>query len=465
MNSSGLSLTSLRQMKVHFIGIGGAGMSGIAKIMLSQGITVSGSDVKDSTVTENLRTMGAQIFIGHHGKNIEGVDLLVLSTAISADNPERIAAEVAGLPMIARAQALALLMEGKRSVAVAGTHGKTTTTSMLTVALQNAGLDPSFAIGGMINASGVNAYAGSGDIFVAEADESDGSFLAYKPLGAIITNIELDHVDHFATLESIYELFLEFVHSIQSGGFLVLCADNLGVQELLRRITRTDITIATYGEGECDWQISRVGLTADRGAARILHNGKVLGELELMVPGRHNLFNATAALAVSTFLEVPARSAMDGLASFSGSRRRFELKGEVNGIRVIDDYGHHPTEIRVTLETARRFAEAGRVIVIFQPHRYSRTLAFAEEFAKALELADEVYLLEVYAASEESIPGVSSLLIASKMDPAKVHFEPSMVAVVENIAATAKGGDVVMTMGAGDVNALAPVILKSLSDS
>ena len=184
-----------------------------------------------------------------------------------------------------------------------------------------------------------------------------------------------------------------------------------------------------------------------------------------MVPGRHNLFNATAALAVSTFLEVPARSAMDGLASFSGSRRRFELKGEVNGIRVIDDYGHHPTEIRVTLETARRYAEAGRVIVIFQPHRYSRTLAFAEEFAKALELADEVYLLEVYAASEESIPGVSSLLIASKMDPAKVHFEPSMVAVVENIAATAKGGDVVMTMGAGDVNALAPVILKSLSDS
>ena len=460
------SLEELRGKRVHFIGIGGAGMSGIAKIMLSQGIEVSGSDVKDSTVTENLRTMGATIFIGHEAENVAGVDLLVLSTAIAANNPERAAALDRGIPMMARAQALALLMNGKRSVAVAGTHGKTTTTSMLTVALQSAGLDPSFAIGGMINASGVNAYFGSGDIFVAEADESDGSFLAYKPLGAIITNIELDHVDHFADLESIYGLFEEFIGSIATNGFLIACGDDLGVRELLTRIKalgRDDLAITTYGEGENDWQISRVALQAGSSVARVLHNGKVIGDLEIQVPGHHNLLNALAALAASDALDIPARSILDGLATFTGSRRRFELKGEVGGVRVVDDYGHHPTEIRVTLETARRYVGVGRLIVIFQPHRYSRTQAFAAEFAQALDLADEVYLLEVYAASEEPIPGVSSLLISSQMQSSKVHYEPSMVAVVEAVTAGAKENDLIMTMGAGDVSSLAPVIMKSLA--
>jgi UDP-N-acetylmuramate--alanine ligase len=460
------TIDQLRGKRVHFIGIGGAGMSGIAKIMLSQGIEVSGSDVKDSTVTENLRTMGATIVIGHNAENVAGVDLLVLSTAIPANNPERAAALDLGIPTMARAQALALLMNGRRSVAVAGTHGKTTTTSMLTVALQSAGLDPSFAIGGMINASGVNAYFGSGDIFVAEADESDGSFLAYKPLGAIITNIELDHVDHFADLESIYGLFEEFIGSIAPNGFLVACGDDPGVRELLKRIKaqgRDDLTITTYGEGENDWQIARIALEAQSSVARILHNGKVIGELELQVPGHHNLLNALAALAASDALDNPARSILDGLATFTGSRRRFELKGEVGGVRVVDDYGHHPTEIRVTLETARRYAGTGRLIVIFQPHRYSRTQAFATEFAQALDLADEVYLLEVYAASEEPIPGVSSLLISSQMQSSKVHYEPSMVAVVEAVTASAKENDLIMTMGAGDVSSLAPVILKSLA--
>jgi UDP-N-acetylmuramate--alanine ligase len=460
------TLDQLRGKRVHFIGIGGAGMSGIAKIMLSQGIEVSGSDVKESTVTENLRTMGATIVIGHKAENVADVDLLVLSTAIAANNPELAAALDLGIPMMARAQALALLMNGKRSVAVAGTHGKTTTTSMLTVALQSAGLDPSFAIGGMINASGVNAYFGSGNIFVAEADESDGSFLAYKPLGAIITNIELDHVDHFADLESIYGLFEEFIRSIAPNGFLIACGDDLGVRELLKRIKaqgRDDLTITTYGEGENDWQIARIALEAQSSVTRVLHNGKVIGELELQVPGHHNLLNALAALAASDVLDIPARLILDGLATFTGSRRRFELKGEVGGVRVVDDYGHHPTEIRVTLETARRYAGTGRLIVIFQPHRYSRTQAFAAEFAQALDLADEVYLLEVYAASEEPIPGVSSLLISSQMQSSKVHYEPSMVAVVEAVTASAKENDLIMTMGAGDVSSLAPVILKSLA--
>jgi len=460
------TLDQLRGKRVHFIGIGGAGMSGIAKIMLSQGIEVSGSDLKESTVTENLRTMGAKIFIGHKAENVEGVDLLVLSTAIAADNPERAAALGQEIPTMTRAEALALLMNGKRSVAVAGTHGKTTTTSMLTVALQSAGLDPSFAIGGMINASGVNAYFGSGEIFVAEADESDGSFLAYKPLGAVITNIELDHVDHFADLESIYALFEEFIGSIAFNGFLIACGDDPGVRELLERIKsmgRSDLTITTYGEGEHDWQITRIALDAGSSAARVLHNGKVIGELELQVPGHHNLLNALAALAASDALNIPARSILDGLATFTGSRRRFELKGEVGGVRVVDDYGHHPTEIRVTLETARRYVGAGRLIVIFQPHRYSRTQAFASEFAKALDLADEIYLLEVYAASEDPIPGVSSLLISSQMSSEKVHYEPSMVAVVEAVTEGAKENDLIMTMGAGDVSSLAPVIVKSLA--
>ena len=452
----------LQSKKIHFIGIGGAGMSGIARIMLAQGLSISGSDVKESTVTQNLATLGATIKIGHGAENVEGVDLIVLSTAIAQDNPEIVAAEKLGIPRISRAQALAILMAGKRSVAVAGTHGKTTTTSMLTVALQSAGLNPSFAIGGMINASGTNAYSGSGDIFVAEADESDGSFLAYKPLGAIITNIELDHVDHFSDLESIYALFEEFVDSIQAGGFLIACGDDPGVQELLRRVIRTDLTISTYGVGNHDWQISREFLAPNSSVARLTHTGKVVEDLELHVPGAHNVLNAAAALAAGSALGISSASMLDGLATFTGSRRRFELKAEVDGIRIIDDYGHHPTEIRVTLETARRYVGDGKIYVIFQPHRYSRTQAFAREFAEALDLADEIYLLEVYAASEQPIPGVSSLLIASQMNPAKVHFEPSMIEVVEAVAQKAAKGDVVMTLGAGDVSSLAPVIVKSL---
>jgi len=459
-----LTFESLIGKQVHFIGIGGAGMSGIARIMIARGIQVSGSDVKASTVTENLQTLGATIFIGHSAENISAANLIVLSTAISEKNPERVAAVQAGIPTIARAQALALLMNGMRSVAIAGTHGKTTTTSMLTVALQSAGADPSFAIGGMINASGINAYSGSGDIFVAEADESDGSFLHYKPLGAIITNIELDHVDHFADLDSIYSIFHDFVSSIQSGGFLILCGDDPGVQALRTKLVRTDISIITYGEGDADWQLSRVNLSEGSSIGRITHNGKVLGELELKVPGHHNLLNATAALAAAHQLGLPVASILDGLKNFTGSRRRFELKGDVEKIRVIDDYGHHPTEIRVTLETARRYAGTGRVIVIFQPHRYSRTKAFYQEFAQALNLADHIYLLEIYAASEEPLSGVSSLLIAQQMEPSKVTYEPSMVEVVERVTSEAKPGDVIMTLGAGDVSSLAPVIVRSLED-
>ena len=433
--------------------------------MLAQGVKVSGSDAKESAITQQLQTLGAQIFIGHAAANQNDADVVVVSSAISETNPELIAAGERGATIMPRAQALALVMAGKRSVAVAGTHGKTTTTSMLTVALQRAGLDPSFAIGGMINTAGTNAHLGSGDAFVAEADESDGSFLVYKPLGAIITNLELDHVDHFASLDILVDAFKDFVGTIQTTGFLVACGDDDNVKQLLVDVDRTDIEVITYGEAaENDYQISRINLGEASSQARITRKGKVLGELELSIPGMHNVLNATAALAASIALGAPVQELLTGLSEFSGARRRFELKGTVNKIRIIDDYGHHPTEVRVTLETARRYAGTGEVFVIFQPHRYTRTQMFSKEFGEALSLADHVYLLEVYPASEEPIPGVTSNLIAREQSAEKFHYQPSMIEVIDEIAAKVQPGDVVLTLGAGDVNSLGPVLLSSLQE-
>ena len=460
-----MTLTSLIGKKVHFIGIGGSGMSGIARIMLAEGVLVTGSDAKGSAAIDSLAGLGAQVFIGQEANHVVGAHLVVASGAISESNPELAAARDLGIPVIFRAQALAMLMAGKESVAVAGTHGKTTTTSMLTVALQVAGKDPSFAIGGMINSSGVNAHRGSGSIFVAEADESDGSFTVYHPLGAIITNIELDHVDHFATLAEIDEIFHDFVATIAPGGFLVACIDDPGVARLLAAITRSDITIYTYGEGEADFQISRIALLPDKSFARVSKNGTLLPELQLVVPGKHNVLNATAALAAGIALGVSAEDMQDGLQRFTGSRRRFEHKGKVNDIEVIDDYGHHPTEIEVVLQTARRYVGAGRVIVIFQPHRYSRTQAFATQFATALGLADHTYILEIYAASEAPIPGVSSLLISREMPHSQVSYEPSMVETVNRVVSHAKPGDLIITLGAGDVSSLAPLIVDALTEA
>jgi UDP-N-acetylmuramate--alanine ligase len=458
-----MKLSELAGKQIHFIGLGGAGMSGIARIMLARGISISGSDAKDSTVLSGLKTLGAQVFIGHQASNLGAADVLVVSSAIDQSNPEVAAAKTKGLTILSRAQALALLMSESKSVAVAGTHGKTTTTSMLTVALQQAGLDPSFAIGGMINRGGTNAHLGSGEIFVAEADESDGSFLAYKPFGAVITNIELDHVDHFPDIEAVNLVFLEFVSSIQPGGFLVAGIDSPGVVNLLARITRTDIEIITYGES-ADYAISHVSLQPTQTHARITKLGKVLGELSLTIPGSHNIENATAALAAALKLGAPAADLLVGLAHFSGAKRRFENRGIAHGITVIDDYGHHPTEVKVTLETAKRFAGTGKVIAIFQPHRYSRTAMFVSEFAEVLAIADQVFLLEVYAASEPAIPGVSSILIANQMSASQVTFEPSMIEVVNAAVAAAQPGDLIITLGAGDVNLLVPLILQTLED-
>ena len=387
----------------------------------------------------------------------------MVSSAIDQSNPEIIAANAKALVILTRAQALALLMSESKSVAVAGTHGKTTTTSMLTVALQQAGLDPSFAIGGMINRGGTNAHWGSGEIFIAEADESDGSFLAYKPFGAIVTNIELDHVDNFPDIESVNKIFVDFVNSIQPGGFLVAGIDSPGVAHLLSQIERRDIEIITYGES-ADYSISHVSLQPTESHARITKLGKVLGEISLTIPGNHNVENATAALATAIKLGAPVADLLVGLNKFSGAKRRFENRGTVSGVTVIDDYGHHPTEVKVTLETAKRFAGSGRVIAIFQPHRYSRTAMFVDQFAEVLELADHTYLLEIYAASEAAMPGVSSILIANAMKSESVTFEPSMIDVVSYAVSEAKPGDLIITLGAGDVNLLVPLILQTLEE-
>ncbi|CAB4531037.1 unannotated protein [freshwater metagenome] len=458
-----LSLPELRTKTVHFIGIGGAGMSGIARIMLSQGITVSGSDAKDSPVLAGLASLGAKTFVGHAAMNLGSSEVLVVSSAIDIGNPELIAAQAKKLIILGRAEALALLMSESTSIAIAGTHGKTTTTSMLTVALQSAGMDPSFAIGGMINSAGTNAHSGTGKVFVAEADESDGSFVAYQPVGAIVTNIEWDHVDHFPDYDSVLQAFQEFVNSIQPAGFLVACTDSPGVQQLLASIARTDIRIITYG-AQGEYSFAQLSLGAQESKARITRNGRVLGELALPVPGEHNVMNALATIAAGVEVGAPVASLFEGLSNFSGARRRFELKGMAHGIRVIDDYGHHPTEVMVTLTAARRYAGTGKVIAIFQPHRYSRTQAFTQEFAQTLSLADKVFLLEVYPAGEASIPGVSALNIAQLMDSHVAVFQPSMIEVVEQILELAKPGDVIFTLGAGDVNSLAPVILTSLAE-
>lgn len=451
-----MKLKDLVGKQVHFIGIGGSGMSGLARIAISHGIKVSGSDSSDSSVLTALKAVGAEIFIGHKSENIKGADLIVYSNAIKDNNPEREAGLKSGIPEITRAVALALLMSESISIAVAGTHGKTTTSSMATVALQSAGADPSFAIGGILKSSGSNAHRGSGKYFVAEADESDGSFVAYHPYAAIVTNVEWDHVDHFKNEAQVFDVFKDFVQTIT--GFLIYCADDEGARKIA---STAKIKTIGYGKSEsAALRVDQIQLNASGSTARVLWNGAKIGMLELSVPGEHNVLNAAAVLAVGLELGLPAASLLDGLVKFHGAGRRFELKGSAGGVRIIDDYGHHPTEIRVTLEAARRYAGGGKLLVIFQPHRYSRTKVFTKEFADSLSLADSVWMLEVYAASEQPITGVTSANIVKLMKNAK--FEPNFLTVTEEIAKAANPGDVIITLGAGDVSSLGTLILEEL---
>lgn len=453
------SLSDLSGKRVHLVGVGGAGMSGLARIMASDGVTITGSDVKESSVLAALRAVGADIAVGHRAENAVGADFLIYSSAISPENPERVKAMELNIPELSRAEALAILMSGSKSIAIAGTHGKTTTTSMLTVAMQSCGEDPSFAIGGTLTTAGSNAHRGTGNFFIAEADESDGSFIEYRPFGAIITNIEHDHVDYFATPQSVVDAFSAFIDTIAPEGFLVYCADDVGARSLGSATKRCN----TYSYGvdvHADLHIDNIELHPGGSIARALWRGKTIGNIEIQVPGHHNLLNASAALAAGLAVDLPASELLTGLATFRGTGRRFELKGQIQGIRVIDDYGHHPTEITATLIAARHYATDGRVLVVFQPHRYSRTRAFTTQFAHALDLADKAWVLEVYGASEQPIPGVTGMSITKLMKHGT--FEPNFLATIEAIANDAKPGDVILTLGAGDVSSLAPLIVEAL---
>lgn len=465
---SDLLLQDLGQ--VHFIGLGGAGMSAVARVMLARGVRVSGSDARDSAGLRALEALGAAVHVGHDAANVAGAGTVVVSTAIRADNPELAAAEAAGLRVLHRSEALAAAMEGHEVVAVAGTHGKTTTTAMITVLLREAGRDPSFAIGGDVAALGVNAAAGSGGVFVAEADESDGSFLNYSPRISVITNVEADHLDHYGTAEAVFASFDRFVDLLPADGVLVACADDPGVRDLLARTERplegtARPLVRTYGYAPgADVRISDTAAEG-RESTSVLHfrhgNRDHEQRLALQVPGRHNVLNAAAAFTVALALGVEPETAARGLETFSGAARRFEPKGEARGVRVFDDYAHHPTEVAAALQAARAVAGSSSVHVLFQPHLFSRTRNFAAEFAQALDLADSVTVLPIYPAREDPIPGVTSELITARLrTPSSVAADAG--SAVREIAARASSGDIVLTVGAGDVTQYGPELVAAL---
>ncbi|MFD5078627.1 UDP-N-acetylmuramate--L-alanine ligase [Streptomyces sp. NPDC058371] len=449
----------------HFIGIGGAGMSGIAKILAQRGAEVAGSDAKESATAGALRALGATVHIGHAAGHLASdATCVVVSSAIRPDNPELARAAELGIPVVHRSDALARLMDGLRPIAVAGTHGKTTTTSMLAVSLSTLGLSPSYAIGGDLDAPGSNALHGDGEIFVAEADESDRSFHKYAPEVAIVLNVELDHHANYASIDEIYESFETFAEKIVPGGTLVINADHEGARELTRRLPDSVRTV-TYGDAaDADVRVLSVTAQGLKSEVTVAFDGVPL-TFTVSVPGRHYAHNAVAALAAGVALGIPAAELAPALASYTGVKRRLQLKGEEAGVQVIDSYAHHPTEMTADLEAMRAAAGDSRILVVFQPHLFSRTQELGKEMGAALTLADASLVLDIYPAREDPIPGITSALIieaarAAGADVTPVHDKAEVASVV---AGMAKPGDLVLTMGAGDVTDLGPEILTCLS--
>jgi UDP-N-acetylmuramate--alanine ligase len=464
--------------RVHMVGIGGAGMSGIARILLDRKGLVSGSDAKESRGLHALRARGAEIRIGHDASSLDllpGGPTAVITThaAIPKTNPELVEARRRGIPVILRPAVLAKLMAGRTTLMVTGTHGKTTTTSMLIVALQHSGRDPSFAVGGELGEAGTNAHHGSGDCFVAEADESDGSLLEYTPNVAVVTNIESDHLDFYGSAEAYVGVFDSFVERLAPGGALVVCTDDTGAAALAERTEELGIRVLRYGFGPSDRLAAGLLSWEQQGTEAVAHI-QLAGEdrqrvMRLSVPGRHMALNALGALLAAAEVGAAVDDVLDGLAGFEGVRRRFELVGASGdgrvSVRVFDDYAHHPTEISATLAAVRTVLEqsgSGRSLVVFQPHLYSRTKAFAAEFGRALDAADEVFVLDVYGAREQPLAGISGASVAGHVSAHKVHYIPDFSAVAEEVAAAAGPGDVIVTMGAGDVTMLGPEIVTAL---
>jgi UDP-N-acetylmuramate--alanine ligase len=447
--------------RIHFIGIGGSGMSGLAEVLLNMGYQVTGSDLKASDVTERLIALGGRVFTGHAASNVEGAQVVVFSSAVRQDNPELVAAREAGIPVIARADMLAELMRMKYGVAVGGSHGKTTTTSMVASVLSRGGLDPTVVVGGRLRAIGANALLGHGRFLVAEADESDGSFLRLAPAVSVITNIDREHLDHYADLAAIRQAFVYFANRVPFYGVSVLCVDDANVREILPQVVKRSLLYGTREEAEV--RAVDVTLRPDGATFGVLAAGERLGEVTLHVPGRHNVLNALAAVAVGLELEVGFGHIVEALDQFRGVGRRFETRGEVGGVRVIDDYGHHPTEVAATLQAARQLG--GRVLVIFQPHRYSRTAALREEFGRCFGDADRVWVLDIYAAGEAPIEGVAGRTIvdaAQAQGASHVAYAASGADAAAAAVAAAGSGDTILTLGAGDISRLGDDIVQRL---
>ena len=444
----------------HFIGIGGIGMSGIAEILLSLGIRVSGSDLRRGPVTDRLATLGATIYEGHAASHVGGATVVVTSSAVSPLNPEVLEAHAHKIPVIQRAEMLAELMRLKYGIAIAGMHGKTTTTSMVASVLTAGGLDPTVVVGGRVDALGSNARLGTTQYLVAEADESDRSFLKLSPILAVVTNLDREHMDCYRDMADVERAFLDFMDKVPFYGAVTACLDNAQLKGILPRARRS---VFTYGVSEeADYRLEFLEAVPGRFARFLVYTALgPLGPFELHVPGRHNVLNATAAVAIARQLGVGEDKIAEGLSRFRGVDRRFQLRGQARGITVVDDYGHHPTEIRATLAAAR---ECGykRIHVVFQPHRYSRTLDLLDEFAGAFGDADTVTVLPIYAASEEPIPGVTAEALAARIEGAQTRFVADFAAAVAAVVASASKGDLILTLGAGNVSQLAPQILTAL---
>ena len=468
LRSANLILNSMfaTSQHAHFIGIGGIGMSGIAEILLNLGMKVSGSDLKRSAVTERLAALGATVYEGHNAANVASATVVVTSSAVSANNPEVLEAHARKIPVIQRAEMLAELMRLKYGIAIAGMHGKTTTTSMVAAVLAAGGLDPTVIVGGRVDALGSNARLGTTQYLVAEADESDRSFLKLSPILAVVTNLDREHMDCYHDMADVEHAFVDFMDRVPFYGTVTACIDNPLLKGILPRVRRR---VFTYGaDADADFRVELLAAEPGSGFSRFqVHTAAgPLGPFVLHVPGRHNVLNATAAVAIAQQLEVAPEKIADGLKHFRGVDRRFQQRGQARGVAVVDDYGHHPTEIRATLAAARACTQ-GRIHVVFQPHRYTRTSDLLDEFGGAFADADTVIVLPIYAASEEPIPGVTAERLAERIQAEKsgprAEFCPVFSDAVNTAVAHAREGDMILTLGAGSVSQLAPQILAALA--
>jgi UDP-N-acetylmuramate--alanine ligase len=449
-----------RDVKIHFVGIGGIGMSGIAEVLLNLGYQVSGSDQRDSDVTRRLQSLGGRIFIGHRAEQMHSADVVVTSSAVKADNPEVVAAHRAAIPVIPRAEMLGELMRVKDGVAVAGSHGKTSTTTMVATILAQAGLDPTVVIGGKAKVFGSNARLGQGSVLVAEADESDGSFRHLLPMVAVITNIDREHMDHYGTLAALREAFLDFANKVPFYGLVVVCADNPASAGLVPDLVKRHVT---YGLRGGDYRGEVLSADAQGTRLRLSVRGKVRGDVVVRMPGIHYAQNALASLCVADVFDVPFAASCEALAGFGGVDRRFSVRGEVSGILVIDDYGHHPTEMAATIAAAKLYGR--RLVVAFQPHRYTRTQDLMSDFAPALAGADETVLTDIYPAGEAPIAGVDSQALLRTFPRDKLAAYVPRRDLAQWLVAQLKRGDLLLVLGAGDITQVATDVLGDLEKS